>query len=85
MSRLHRALGLVLIFGLIGGCAPAGTPRVVAVVMRKYEITPAEIRVKKGETIRFEVSTRDVQHGFDIPDLGIKEPKIGRASCRERV
>ena len=41
--------------------------------MKKYSIEPAEIHVKMGETIEFHVSTTDVQHGFDVPDLGIKE------------
>jgi cytochrome c oxidase subunit 2 len=41
--------------------------------MKKYAVVPEEIRVKQGETIVLEVSTPDVQHGFDVPDLGIKE------------
>lgn len=46
----------------------------VKVVMKKYSITPGEIRVKKGDLLQFEVSTEDVQHGFSIPDLKINEP-----------
>ena len=42
--------------------------------MKKYSFDPAEIRVKAGSPVELEVSTADVQHGFDIPDLGIKEP-----------
>jgi cytochrome c oxidase subunit 2 len=42
--------------------------------MKKYEIQPAEIRVKRHESIQLEVSTLDVQHGFDVPDLNISEP-----------
>lgn len=42
--------------------------------MKRYTIDPAEIRVKPGERIELEVTTADVQHGLDIPDLGIKEP-----------
>lgn len=30
--------------------------------------------MKSGERIELEVTTADVQHGLDIPDLGIKEP-----------
>ena len=56
------------------GCAktPKET-RPIAITMKKYNIDPAEIRVKQGETIEFHVSTLDVQHGFDVPALGIKE------------
>lgn len=73
---LYRfALSLALLSLVLAGCqrqAPA--PRHVAVLMKKYTITPAEIRVQQGETIQFEVITEDVQHGFTIAALGINEP-----------
>ena len=46
----------------------------IHVVMRKYTIEPAVIRVKSGQPVSLDVTTADVQHGFDVPDLGIKEP-----------
>ena len=59
---------------LIAGCnkdQPSG--RHIAVVMKKYSIEPSVIRVKAGEPVTLDVSTADVQHGLDIPDLGIKQ------------
>ena len=56
------------------GCARAAkAARPVTVSMKKYTIVPAEIHIKEGETIEFHVSSSDVQHGFDVPELGIKE------------
>lgn len=46
----------------------------IRVVMKKYTIDPPVIRVKAGERIELEVTAADVQHGFDVPALGIKEP-----------
>ncbi|MCU1256154.1 MAG: cbaB 1 [Candidatus Angelobacter sp.] len=46
----------------------------IQVVMKKYTIEPSVIRVRAGQTTELEVSTADVQHGFDVPGLGIKEP-----------
>jgi len=46
----------------------------IQVVMRKYAIEPAVINVKSGQITELDVSTADVQHGFDVPDLHIKEP-----------
>ena len=46
----------------------------IQVVMKKYSIEPAVIHVKSGQITELEVSTADVQHGFDVPDLHIKEP-----------
>lgn len=42
--------------------------------MKRYAFEPAEIHVKQGETVILEVSTADVQHGLEIPDLGLREP-----------
>lgn len=41
--------------------------------MKKYAIEPAVIQVKSGQKVELEVTTADVQHGFDVPELGIKE------------
>ena len=51
----------------------SSAPR-IKVVMKKYSIEPAVIHVKAGQTTELEVTTADVQHGFDVPDMGIKEP-----------
>jgi heme/copper-type cytochrome/quinol oxidase subunit 2 len=56
------------------GCSHAPKQaRRIDVIMKKYDIQPAEIRVKQGEPLEFHVIATDVQHGFDVPDLGIKE------------
>jgi cytochrome c oxidase subunit 2 len=60
---------------LAAGChknQAAGTH--IKVVMKKYTIEPSVIHVKAGEPVTLDVSTADVQHGLDIPDLGIKAP-----------
>lgn len=54
-------------------------PRIAAdahiqVVMKKYTIEPAVIHVKASQVTELEVSSADVQHGFDVPGLSIKEP-----------
>jgi len=42
--------------------------------MKKYTIDPPVVRVKSGEVVVLDVTTADVQHGLDIPELGIKKP-----------
>ncbi|HEV3037739.1 MAG TPA: cupredoxin domain-containing protein [Candidatus Angelobacter sp.] len=61
---------------LIGGCKgeqQTGPTEHISVVMKKYSIEPAVIRVKSGSNVDLLVTTADVQHGFDVPQLGIKE------------
>lgn len=56
------------------GCQKAKpAAQTINVLMKKYEIQPNVIRVKSGETVELDVTTADVQHGLDVPDLGIKE------------
>ena len=52
---------------------PAATQH-IKVVMKKYSFDPPVIRIKSGETVALDLSTTDVQHGFDVPALGIKQP-----------
>ncbi|MGE5322634.1 MAG: cupredoxin domain-containing protein [Actinomycetota bacterium] len=51
-----------------------GPAQHIKVVMRRYTFDPSVIRVKAGEPVELDITTADVQHGFDVPDLGIKEP-----------
>jgi cytochrome c oxidase subunit 2 len=74
---MKRNLTLVLLLLLIvfWGCQkkPGSAVR-IRVVMKKYSIDPPVIHVKAGEAVDLDVTTADVQHGLDIPELGIKEP-----------
>lgn len=71
---------LILTLALLGnllpltGCTRSSLePRHVAVSMKQFAITPAEIRLRQGETVQFEVVTEDVQHGFTVTALGINQ------------
>lgn len=63
--------------GVLSGCNDSqetGPREYISVVMKKYSIEPAIIKIKSGANVDLEVTTADVQHGFDVPQLGIKEP-----------
>lgn len=64
---------------MISGChhvsaAPSEQNVNISVVMKKWEMQPATIRVQKGTLVHLHVTTPDVQHGFDVPALDISEP-----------
>src|SRR5690242_10933556 len=61
---------------LLSSCTskPSGPSQHVRVTMRKFAIEPAVIGVKQGTNVVLDVSTLDVQHGFQVPELGINEP-----------
>lgn len=46
--------------------------RVIRIQAKKFEYTPNEIRVKKGEKIMLELTALDFVHGFNLPDFKIR-------------
>jgi cytochrome c oxidase subunit 2 len=81
ISNLKQFAFISLMFcdfvALLSGCKgnqETGPTEHIIVVMRKYTIEPAIIKVKSGSNVDLEVTSADVQHGFDVPQLGIKEP-----------
>src|SRR5215467_4955667 len=74
MNRHFLAL-LALSFAIFAtGCQKSHADQHIQVVMKKYSIEPSVIHVKAAQVTELDVSTADVQHGFDVPDLHIKEP-----------
>jgi cytochrome c oxidase subunit II len=71
---MHRTIGLAFTFVLFArGTVPSqtaarqtATPRVIEVSAKKYEFSPAEIRVKKGERVELKVHSVDDTHGIKI-------------------
>ena len=59
----------------IGSTLPgvgAAAPRRIPVKATKFEFTPAEIRLRKGEPVVFELSAEDFPHGFSLPDFKVR-------------
>ena len=46
-------------------------PRVIEISARRFEFTPNQITIKKGETVTLRVTAEDRDHGFLQEDLGI--------------
>jgi cytochrome c oxidase subunit II len=68
-----RAAGAVLLAGSAAALAAAESkPRVIKVIARKFVFVPAEIRVKKGETVVLQFTAPEVPMGFNLPDLSAR-------------
>ena len=88
--RRHRALPSLVAAVLLAACsshgaaaAPSGE-RVVHVTAKKFEYSPSEIHVKKGEPVVLEFVSLDRQHGFEAPDLGLSTEIDPKAPSRVR-
>lgn len=73
--RSLLVFGLLLLFatGFIGSQLTAqGTEQVIRITAQKFVYSPRDITLKKGQPVTFEFTSRDVMHGFNCPDLGIR-------------
>jgi len=74
MKRNVILLFLLPILLIHLGCQKKRAAVRIEVVMKRYTIDPPVVRVKSGEVVALDVTSTDVQHGLDIPELGIKQP-----------
>jgi len=45
---------------------------VIAIKASRFVYSPSQIAIKKGQTVILEIESSDRQHGFAIPDLGVR-------------
>ena len=64
------ALAVVAMTGPRGAGADTGVPDITVHAVR-YDFEPAEIMLKKGQTVRLTFVADDVPHGISIDGLGI--------------
>ena len=51
-------------------------PRVIHVVAKKFVFVPAEIHVKRGETVMFQLTAPEVPMGFNLSDFSARTDVI---------
>jgi cytochrome c oxidase subunit II len=64
------AFGAVVYSAIVEAAQPA--EKVIHIVAKKFEFTPGEITVKKGEPVALEIKSEDVRHGFSLPDFNAR-------------
>jgi cytochrome c oxidase subunit 2 len=80
MSRWASSGTGAAVLALLAGLGLAGSrvraaeqPRVVTIVAKRYEFSPSEITLRQGETVKLQLTSQDVTHGFFAKPLGIDE------------
>ncbi len=61
-----------LIFAVRARSDAAATAQVIHLTAKKFEYSPSEITVKKGQPVVIEIVSLDRKHGFTIPDLKVR-------------
>src|SRR6266568_9053514 len=75
-------IGLVAL-ALLGSvpAARAQEPRVITIAAKRFEFSPGEVRLKKGEPVTIRIASADVTHGMYMKALGIDaEIKSGKTT-----
>jgi cytochrome c oxidase subunit II len=65
-------LGLTSSAAYLWAQTPAPRPKVIKIVAKRFDYTPAHLRLKKGEPVILELTTRDVVMGFNLPDFNLR-------------
>jgi cytochrome c oxidase subunit 2 len=59
--------------------------RVIKISAERYEYSPAEVTLKKGEPVILELSSEDRLHGFHVAELGVRADVVPGQPVRVRV
>ncbi|HEY1418303.1 MAG TPA: cupredoxin domain-containing protein, partial [Myxococcaceae bacterium] len=82
---LGVALGISLQLVAHAVAAEAAPPRVIKMTAKKFEYSPAEVHIKRGEHVVLELTSLDRKHGFKLPELGIRADVAPGATARVEV
>jgi cytochrome c oxidase subunit 2 len=64
---------VVFISAAVPGLFAQNSQRRIEIHARRFEFTPAEITVKKGETVTLSLISEDVSHSLLIEGLGVNQ------------
>jgi cytochrome c oxidase subunit 2 len=86
-TLLHVTVVVIAVFDCASGIrvgASQDTPRRVEISAKRFAFEPNAITLKKGEPVVLAIQSRDVEHGLDFYDLGLKVivPKHGLAELK---
>ena len=73
LTRLLGAMALAMVFcSARARSGAAATEQVIHLTARKFDYSPNQITVKKGQPVVIEIVSLDRKHGFTIPDLKVR-------------
>jgi cytochrome c oxidase subunit 2 len=95
MAHFTKRRSVVAVIGLCGAIAAASAlwlgrtghaaEPVIGLTVKRFEYSPREIRLKKGVPVVLEITSLDVPHGFNLPDLHVRADVLPGRVTRVRV
>ena len=59
--------------------------RIVAIKVKRFEYSPKEVTLKKGVPVILKLTSLDVPHGFNLPDLNVRADVIPGKPAKVRI
>lgn len=59
--------------------------RIIAIKVKRFEYSPREVTLKKGVPVVLQLSSLDVPHGFNLPDLNVRTDVIPGMPATVRI
>jgi cytochrome c oxidase subunit 2 len=59
--------------------------RAIKITAKKFNYTPGEVKLRKGEPVILEFRTQDVMMGFNLPDFGVRADIVPEKVTRLRL
>jgi cytochrome c oxidase subunit II len=91
-TSIAAAIAVLGLVGTVGGWrrppsagAPAGAERVIHLTAKRFEYVPSEITVRKGVPVIVEITSLDRDHGFKVPELGVRADVEPGKTTRFRI
>ena len=59
--------------------------RVIPIKVKRFEYLPRVVTLKKGVPVVLELTSLDVPHGFNLPELGVRADVLPGLKARVRI
>jgi cytochrome c oxidase subunit 2 len=84
IAAAAAVLALGSIASYVAAQAAAPRERVIKISAKRFDYTPGHLTLKKGEPVIFELTTRDVLMGLNLPDFNLRADIIPDKVTRVR-
>ncbi|HWH77293.1 MAG TPA: cupredoxin domain-containing protein [Candidatus Binatus sp.] len=85
VSLVLAVVWLIVGAGEMNLGADQTSERVIKITAHKFAYEPNEIQLKVGEPVVLELTSKDVTHGFNLPDLGLRADLEPGETARVRL
>jgi cytochrome c oxidase subunit 2 len=76
--RIAATIAVLAIGSLVTYVAAQAAPRtkIIKISAKRFDYTPGNLTLKKGEPVVFELISRDVLMGFNLPDFNLRADMV---------